>query len=605
MSILAGSNSKTWAGAILVVSAAAVLYFLTAARDIVVGDTPELITAAVTLGVAHPPGYPLFTMVGHLFSLLPFGSIPFRVNLFSVVCDSLTAGIVFLTALRLTRSHLAAAIGSLLLVVNPLFWSWSLTTEVFPLNNLLAASLILSLVIWHEQPTRSAPLFAACFLFGLALTNHHTSVLLGPAFAFVLWQQRSILLARPALLVICVTVFLLGLLPYAYIPWASARHPIYNWGEVSSFRDLLRVIARRNYGTFRLFAAAGYTGGSPLFRIAALCLSFGLVAGTLIILGAIQAYRRQRWYFWFSLIAFIFAGPFFVWITNLNLRTAPSALFVLQRFFLLPQVILAPLIALGILVLAEVVSRAIRSSAVTGLRLVATACVIAVAIIGATNYRRIDQSRNSIARIFTEDVFGIIPPNSILFANGDIAFTLLYAQKVQNIGKDTTVVLLPLLSTDWYVKQLKREHPDFIVPFDRYDFQTKDLRKLVDANQARTICIAGTIGVDDRSLDADYWPSQYGLLISIEPKSKRIGLDEMIAKNESLLARCHPPAFSTVRGSTFEADILNVYAWPAFRIGLDCERVGWKDRARFWFGRALAIKPNFPQAQEALARLEH
>jgi len=52
-----------------------VLYFLTAARDIVVGDSPELIMAAVTLGVAHAPGYPLFTMLGHLFSLLPFGSI--------------------------------------------------------------------------------------------------------------------------------------------------------------------------------------------------------------------------------------------------------------------------------------------------------------------------------------------------------------------------------------------------------------------------------------------------------------------------------------------------------------------------------------------------
>src|SRR5438132_9571901 len=114
MSILAGSNSKTWAGAIFVVSVAAVLYFLTAARDIVVGDCPELITAAVTLGVAHAPGYPLFTMLGHFFSQLPLGPIPFRVNLLSAVCDALTVGIVFLTGFRLSRSRLASAIAALI-----------------------------------------------------------------------------------------------------------------------------------------------------------------------------------------------------------------------------------------------------------------------------------------------------------------------------------------------------------------------------------------------------------------------------------------------------------------------------------------------------------
>src|SRR5207245_3622561 len=110
MSILAGSNSKTWAGAIFVVNAAAVLYFLTAAPDIIVGDSPELITAAATLGVAHPPGYPLFTILGHLFALVPFGAVPFRVNLFSVICDAVAVGVVYWTALRLTKSQLAAAV---------------------------------------------------------------------------------------------------------------------------------------------------------------------------------------------------------------------------------------------------------------------------------------------------------------------------------------------------------------------------------------------------------------------------------------------------------------------------------------------------------------
>src|SRR5437764_10918857 len=105
MSNLVAGERPAWPSALAVTVTAAILYFLTAARDIVVGDTPELITAAVTLGVAHPPGYPLFTMLGHLSSLLPFESIPFRVNLLSVVCDSVAVGIIYLIAARLVRSR--------------------------------------------------------------------------------------------------------------------------------------------------------------------------------------------------------------------------------------------------------------------------------------------------------------------------------------------------------------------------------------------------------------------------------------------------------------------------------------------------------------------
>src|SRR5947207_12441129 len=188
MSNLGESDLKPWIGAVAVAAAAGILYFLTAARDIVVGDSPELIMAAVTLGVAHAPGYPLFTMLGHLFSLIPFGSIPFRVNLLSVVCDALTIGVVYFSTFRLTRSQLAAAFAALLLAVDPIFWQWSLAAEVFPVNKLLAAVLILLLVSWHQQSERSAFLIVALCVHGLALTNHQTIVLLGPAFCFVLWH---------------------------------------------------------------------------------------------------------------------------------------------------------------------------------------------------------------------------------------------------------------------------------------------------------------------------------------------------------------------------------------------------------------------------------
>ena len=605
MSNLGESDLKPWIGAVAVAAAAGILYFLTAARDTVVGDSPELIMAAVTLGVAHAPGYPLFTTLGHLFSLIPFGSIPFRVNLLSVTCDAFTIGVVYFSAFHLTRSQLAAAVAALLLAVNPTFWEWSLAAEVFQLNNLLAALLILLLIAWHEQPERSGFLIAAFFVTGLALTNHQTIVLLGPAFCFVLCQRRSILFTWPRLLAIGIVAFVIGLLPYIYIPWAAAYHPAHNWGNVSSFHDLVGLITRRSYGSTRLVSTAGYSGGSPWLRIAKLCISFGPVAGLLIILGAIQAFQRARWYFLFSLIAFIFAGPFFVWISNLNLSTAPSALFVLQRFFLLSQVAVAPLAAFGVLALAQFVTRSIGSTSVLALRVVTVTCLAAVLITVGTNYRRIDLSRNFIARHFGEDVFNTIRPNSILLVSGDgLAFPLMYLQKVENVRNDTTLVVLPLLLGDWYVRQLREQHPDLVLPFDRYDPQSNNLIGFVTANSSRTIAIAGSLG-DDHSLDADYWPYQQGLLIVVRSKTRDVPLDTLLAENEQLLGRCHPPAPETVRTNTFEEDILSVYAYPAFNIGGTCERAGYKAEARTWYQSALVINPQFSKAREALARLEH
>ncbi|MEY2546524.1 MAG: hypothetical protein QOG48_1641 [Verrucomicrobiota bacterium] len=577
------------------------LYYATAARDIVVGDSPELIMAAVLRGVAHPPGYPLFTILGHLLSEIPaLGPMPFRVNLLAVICDALTVAVVYFTALRLTNARLPSVLAALALSVTPLFWSWSLAAEVFPLNNLIAALLIYCLVSWHERAERSNWLIAAAFFAGLGLTNHQTIVLLGPAVCFVLWRRREILWTRPRVIVYCAIAFALGLLPYIYIPIAAAHHPAWSWGEISSLRDFAALIMRKNYGSHRLVSANEYLGGSAVSRIIALGASFGSLAGTLSILGAIEAFRRCRWYLWFVGIAVIFAGAFFVAITNLNIATAPSALFVLQRFFLLSHVVVAPLLAFGILLLGEVApSLGIgRNRVAAGLAFIATAATACV------TYRHVDLSRNQIARIFATDVYESIEPRTIVLATGDgIAFPLLYCKVVDGFAPDVPLIIVPLMATDWYVRQLRERYPDLIIPFDRYDPQTNNLKKLVDANPTRTFAAPGTLGNDDHSLDAEHWPYQRGIVTIVESKSAARTMNEMLNDYERLSPHYRPPDPRLVRHETFEEDILNVYSWPPFRIGSDYERVGGKTEARRWYERALVLDPHFKLARDALTRI--
>jgi 4-amino-4-deoxy-L-arabinose transferase-like glycosyltransferase len=189
--------------------AAGSIYAATAARDVVVGDSGEFLTAAATLGVAHPSGYPLLVLLGHAFTWLPFGALAFRINLLAAVCGAVTVGLVFSIARRLGAGSLPAAIAALALALNPLFWEWSLAVEAFPLNNSIAAALMYCLVRWEAEPSRAVFLVAAAFCGGLGAANHLTIVFLVPFVIVVMWRRREhvgikSLLACVAVVCVCV-----------------------------------------------------------------------------------------------------------------------------------------------------------------------------------------------------------------------------------------------------------------------------------------------------------------------------------------------------------------------------------------------------------------
>jgi 4-amino-4-deoxy-L-arabinose transferase-like glycosyltransferase len=586
---------------LLVTAVAGCLYWASCARDVVVGDTPEYITAAITLGVPHPSGYPLLVMLGHLFSMVLPGPLPFRVNLLSVVCSAATAGIVYFTAFRLTGERAAAAVGALVLASSPLFWEWSLVAEVFPLNCLLAATLIHLLVLWNDHPRQSRWLIAAAFVAGLSITNQLTIVLLAPAVLFLLLRNRAVLLARPLVIAACVGALLTGLLPYIYLPWAAARHPTLNWSGISSLSDFLAHFLRKSYGTGRLVSSAALMGGSPIERVLALFESFGWLMGLLLIAGAIGAYRRRRWYFWFSLSAFTFAGLAFAAYANINVEI-PISLSVLERFFLLSHVAVAPLIAIGILEVAEGIA-----AILPGLRARAKAVVTVITLLIAAGvafekYSALDQRDNHIASRLGQDVLATLEPGSILLAGGDeVVLPLLYVQTVERFRPDVTLVMMPLLPADWYVRQLRERFPNLNVPFDRYNAKSGTMKDLLDANRQRPIAVIGNLL--DNSPEGSYWFYRHGLVSVVEPMEKDVKLRQMVADNEQLLSRYRPPSPSAIKPRSFEPGVLTLYAAPSLAVGQELEKGRQYVEARSWYQRALAQDPHLHSAREALSRI--
>ncbi|HNS41014.1 MAG TPA: DUF2723 domain-containing protein, partial [Promineifilum sp.] len=132
-----------WLGPLFIVAALAPVYLLTMSHAVGEADAFEFQVVAPQLGIAHPTGYPLYLLLGKLFSLLPSGTMAWRINLASAVYAVLAAAVVFRLGRQLLRRPLAALAGAALLGLLPVYWSQAIIAEVYALHALIVASALL------------------------------------------------------------------------------------------------------------------------------------------------------------------------------------------------------------------------------------------------------------------------------------------------------------------------------------------------------------------------------------------------------------------------------------------------------------------------------
>ncbi|NDJ55105.1 MAG: DUF2723 domain-containing protein, partial [Chloroflexi bacterium] len=241
--------------AALVGSIALGAYLLTLQRTIGRADTFEFQVTAPVLGVAHPTGYPLYTLLGGVFSLLPIGEVFTRINLTSAIFAATAVALLFaLLSGPLQLRRPVAAISALAIGLSPVLWGQAVIAEVYALHNLFVAALLLialsllnesgeggwsvePLRPWtlSEQPANAAALVIAQFaLVGLSLTNHLTTVVILPALALALfwaWPRLPLKVWGFAL-----GALLLALLIYLYIP---LRWPALHDGTAMPFGEFI------------------------------------------------------------------------------------------------------------------------------------------------------------------------------------------------------------------------------------------------------------------------------------------------------------------------------------------------------------------------------
>ena len=222
------------------------LYTTTLVQGVSTADNAEFQWVGATLGLAHPPGFPLYTLLSNLMTQLPFSASPaYKINLLSAITSSLTLVFVYLAAYRMTTSKLAGLLSALALGTATTFWAQATVANVRSLTALFAAiAYYLLFTVYCSQftgnpspqpsplgegarPRSTQPhsqftihnsqliiLFALTVGFGF---THHLSLtfIFLVMLLWLLWLDWRMWKYLP--------FGLLGLLPWLYLPLASAE----------------------------------------------------------------------------------------------------------------------------------------------------------------------------------------------------------------------------------------------------------------------------------------------------------------------------------------------------------------------------------------------
>ncbi len=443
------STPTAWKVAVGVALVSLTTYIATLAPTVVGGDSGELITAAVTLGIPHPPGYPLYCLLGRLFiTLVPFGSPAYRVNFFSAVAAAATAGLLtYLIAIagtQLTSSRrpfitmIVAGVSGLLWAWSRNFWSQATSAEVYPLHAFFVAAYLIFLFRWAARAEEKW-LYRSALLIGLSMTNHHLTLLFLPTLFFqwliTVREQPTPIRLRTTLKTL--GLFCLPLTLYLYLPIRAFMDTPYDWAKATNLQAFFDHVTRRQYHGFKLMSNFSAFVDSKRFWNFELYQTYAkhltenyswLWLAALI--GSVPLRKRPR----FAIpLAFIwFMGSLFIWI-NISQGDFPHYLF--DTFMMPGEFALMVCVGIGLLWLLDRCGKSRWGTLAMGMAI----CSIPLGVVSA-NWNRADRHNDYIVYDIYSHVLNSFPKDAVYFTYGDTnTSAMLYLKLVEKMRPDVAI----------------------------------------------------------------------------------------------------------------------------------------------------------------------
>lgn len=493
-------------------------YRLSMAPTINWGDSPELASACHTLGVPHPTGYPLYILIGKIFTLLRFGEPAFMTNLMSVTAAALACMVLYLIIFRILDTvfkpyrfpALTALLGAWLFGGQFLLWEQATQTEVYTLSILLQSLLLLAAVHWLTEKDAAKKdnwFILTVFCLGLSFGCHMTTIIFIPALLWWLVSDHKSIPRRPMVWGLAVLSGLIAASLYMVLVIRAGKYPPLNWGAPTSIKQLIWLISGQQYKLLMsggLLSSQGIPGiiqtkfwffdSLTVFCLPAVILSFfffrkrfRLYTGLLLILAAniilnlnYNIVDISAYYLPTVLIICLLISPVFCSILNsyrhlglyliisgiiFGLFGILSLLLFQNRAVYIPPIFMNSvnwiiLSATSLLLYAGMRRYFINNWMALPLRCLALVLILTL-ILGTWWTYKTDRRNNQdwTAWQWSHNVLTTVPEDSLIMTRSDYdIFPLWYQQLCNNLSPDILVVGANFLSSPWY-PDLFRNHP--------------------------------------------------------------------------------------------------------------------------------------------------
>lgn len=440
------------------------VYAAGSSRSIIHGDTGEFLSVAVFHGVAHPPGFPLYSLVISIVYFI-FRNV-WVVTLVSSLCASLALVFVYKVTKLITKSIPSSLIASLSLAVYQTFWFYAEVAQIH-IFHVFIESVFLYILILSIKTKSLKLLYLTFFLFGIGFTSHQAMFFTAPALLYTLLIFKSQLNLKSFLFLVLYSF--LGLFPYLYIAVASSTNPPINWGMVHDFPGLLAVFFRKDYGYFLL---SKNEASAPFMYSTFIHYFKNLIYTSWYLLpffftSVYMVYKKKK----FGVVVFlcfIFAGPVFYLLMNVPVRSVVHQT-VIEQYIPYSYLYLSVLFGLG----ANALFKKFKLKNTIFVSLI----LITVFLIPfLSTFQRVRLDDNNFVEMTTKFILSQVPQNGIILTWSDsLHLPGLYVQLIKKYRTDITIIQVGTVNLDWYPEFLNRFHPGFSKYIVNKTFQYKKI----------------------------------------------------------------------------------------------------------------------------------